>query len=380
MNKKPLFAYIGTYTTENSKGNRNAHGVGIYVYQISWETGEWKLVQEMPALNPAVLQFGKDQKYVYCVNSNSGKVTSFVRNEENGRLTEINSAMTDGKNIMIMSVDQAGEFMVTGDHKGIVNVFRLNGDGSIGEKTESFVLPGEKGPLNEKIQPWSRPHHVPFSPDGNYVVIADKGLDMVHSYRLNRENGKLELVQQLKCHGASCPRHVWFHPNRRWAYVNTEYTSTIIACNYNEEAGTLTPFQVVSALPDDYFDVNTMTSELVVHPNGKSLYISNRRVNNIGAFSIDQKTGRLSPIGWVPCGGKKPRFFAIEPGGKYLFNGNQSSDTITLFEIDENTGALKDTGRLLETPTPVWMLFTDEVPNAEKFGTRVRREHVFMES
>lgn len=46
---------------------------------------------------------------------------------------------------MIMSVDPAGEFMVTGDHKGIVNVFRLNGDGSIGEKTDSFVLPGEKG-------------------------------------------------------------------------------------------------------------------------------------------------------------------------------------------------------------------------------------------
>ena len=129
-------------------------------------------------------------------------------------------------------------------------------------------------------------------------------------------------------------------------------------------------WKVVSALPDTYFDTNTMTSELVVHPNGKFLYISNRRVNNIGAFSIDQETGRLTPIGWVPCGGKKPRFFAIEPGGKYLFNGNQSSDTITLFEINQETGALSDTGRVLDTPTPVWMLFTDSVPSVEKFGTK----------
>lgn len=368
MSQKPLYAYIGTYTTENSKGNRNAHGVGIYVYQIDRQTGTWTLVQEVPTLNPAVLQFGKEQKYIYCVNSNSGGVTSYARNEETGLLTKLNDVMTDGKNIMIMSVDEAGQFMVTGDHKGIVNVFQIQENGMIGEKTDSFVLPGEKGPLNEKIQPWSRPHHLPFSPDGRHVVIADKGLDIVHSYQIDRESGKLNLVQQLKCHGASCPRHVWFHPNKKWVYVNTEYTSTIIACDYNEEDGTLHPFQVVSALPDDYFDVNTMTSELVVHPNGRFLYISNRRVDNIGAFSIDQETGRLTPIGWVPCGGKKPRFFAIEPGGKYLFNGNQSSDTITLFEIDQETGALTDTGKILKTPTPVWILFTDSVISVEKFG------------
>ena len=39
MSQKPLYAYVGTYTTENSKGNRNAHGVGIYVYEISRTNG-----------------------------------------------------------------------------------------------------------------------------------------------------------------------------------------------------------------------------------------------------------------------------------------------------------------------------------------------------
>ena len=86
MSQKPLYAYVGTYTTENSKGNRNAHGVGIYVYEISRTNGRWKLVQEMPALNPAVLQFGKDQKYVYCVNR-------IGRNEKNvSELQKLKSA------------------------------------------------------------------------------------------------------------------------------------------------------------------------------------------------------------------------------------------------------------------------------------------------
>lgn len=361
MERTPVYGYIGTYTTENSKGNRNAHGVGIYVYKIDCGSGAWTSVQEVPALNPAVLAFGRKGNFIYCVNSNSSGVSAFARDVGTGRLTLLNQAETDGKNVMILSVDLAGEWMITGDHRGIINVFRLEENGRIGEKTDSFVLPGEKGPLNEKIQPWSRPHHVPFSPDGRYVLIADKGLDIVHSYRLDRDTGKLKLVQQLKCHGASCPRHLWFHPNGKWAYVNTEYTSTIIASAYDAEQGTLTPFQVVSALPDTYFDVKNMTSELVVHPNGKWGYISNRRHNSLGAFQINQDCGRLSPIGWVNCGGVKPRFFAIEPGGRFLFCGNQSSDTITVFSIDQETGALLDTGKVIHTPTPVWMLFTGEV-------------------
>ena len=367
---KPLYAYIGTYTTENKKRNRNAHGVGIYVYRIDRGTGVWSLIQEVPALNPAVLAFGRDQKFVYCVNSNSGQVSAYERDGESGTLTLINRVDTDGGNVMILSVDPAGEWLASGDHKGIVNLFRLEENGAVGEKTQSFILPGEKGPLNDKIQPWSRPHHLPFSPDGRFLLAADKGLDVVHSYGLDRETGILTQVQVLECHGASCPRHLWFHPNRKWAYVNTEYTSTIIACRYDEENGTLEPFQVVSALPDDYFDVKNMTSELVVHPGGKFLYISNRGHESIGVFSIDSENGRLTPIHWVSCGGKKPRFFAIEPGGRFLLCGNQSSDTITSFSIDPETGRLTDTGRVLSTPTPVWMLFTDEIPCMDEFGDK----------
>ena len=105
---KPIHAYIGTYTTENYKKNRNANGVGIYVYDIDKNTGEWKLVQEMPALNPAVLSFGKNKEFIYSVNSNSCQVSAYSRNLENGKLTLINKAETDGNNVMILSVDYTG--------------------------------------------------------------------------------------------------------------------------------------------------------------------------------------------------------------------------------------------------------------------------------
>lgn len=357
---EPTYVYMGTYTTENKKNNRNACGKGIGVYRIDPETSKWDLIQEEACLNPAVLAFGKDKASIYCVNTGSGYVSAYRRDRETGKISILNQAMTDGNNVMILSVDPAGEWLAAGDHKGIITIFSLEADGKIGEKTDSFQLPGEKGPLNEKIQPWSRPHHLPFSPDGNYMFAADKGLDIVHIYRLDRATGKMSLVQQLPCHGASCPRHIAFHPNQKWVYFNTEYTSTIVCSSYDSKEGHITPFQVVSALPDDYYDIKNMTSELAVHPNGKSIYISNRRHNSLGAFSINKDDGRIAPIGWVSAGGVKPRFFAIEPSGKYLFSGNQMSNTLVVFEIAED-GMLKETGKSLEIPCPVWILFTGPV-------------------
>ena len=53
-----------------------------------------------------------------------------------------------------------------------------------------------------------------------------------------------------------------------------------------------------------------------------------------------------------------------------MFNGNQSSDTITLFAINQKTGKLEATGKALNTPTPVWILFTDAVESIEEFGEK----------
>lgn len=94
MMQDDLFVYIGTYTTENAKGNRNAYGVGIYVYQIDRQNGAWELIQEVPTLNPAVLAYGKEKKYIYCVNSNSGGVSAYSRDVKTGKLELLNTAQT----------------------------------------------------------------------------------------------------------------------------------------------------------------------------------------------------------------------------------------------------------------------------------------------
>ena len=349
------YAYVGTYTTENKKNNRNADGKGIYVFSID-ENGTWKQIQLVEQLNPAVIAYGRDKKFIYCVNTNSGDISSFARNEDTGLLTYLNSRTTAGKNAMVLSVSPTGDMIVVGDHTGIISVFRVAEDGSIGDLTQSFQLPGEKGPLNEKIQPWSRPHHVPFTKDGRFMLSADKGLDIVHCYAVDHKAATLSPVQALKCRPASCPRHIAFHPQKDILYVNAEYTSQIFCCHFNTETGILDPFQIVPSLPDSWVGLKNMTSEIEVRPDGKTLYISNRGHESIGVFDIAED-GRLSPKQWINCGGVKPRFFTLDPEGKALYCGNQKSDTIKVFTINDN-GLLSETAvKTIETPCPVWILF-----------------------
>jgi 6-phosphogluconolactonase len=156
---------------------------------------------------------------------------------------------------------------------------------------------------------------------------------------------------------ADCPRHASVHPNGKWCYVNMEFSNNIMA--FDLDNGKLYPFQIVSALPDYYVDTISKTSEVVVHPSGQWLYVSNRGYDSITVFSIDPFSGRIAPFQWIESGGKIPRFFAIDPSGTRLFACNQYSDTIVEFEIDLHTGRLRRTGQVISTPTPVCLIFSD---------------------
>jgi 6-phosphogluconolactonase len=151
------------------------------------------------------------------------------------------------------------------------------------------------------------------------------------------------------------PRHFTFHPNGKLAYVINELDSTITAFRYDAEKGTLTEFQTITTLPAD-FSGNTTTAEVVIHPNGKFLYGSNRGHDSLAIYAIDED-GRLTLVGHESTGGKTPRNFAIEPSGKFLLAANQGTNNILVFEVDPATGKLKRTGTEVQVPSPVCVRF-----------------------
>ena len=135
-------------------------------------------------------------------------------------------------------------------------------------------------------------------------------------------------------------------------YVINELANSVTAFEYDAERGTLESLQTVGTLPEGS-KVDNTTAEIVIHPSGRFLYGSNRGDDSIAIFAIDETTGRLTPLGNHPTGGKTPRNFAVDPSGQWLLAANQGSGTITVHRIDSETGKLEATEHVVRVPSPV---------------------------
>jgi len=196
---------------------------------------------------------------------------------------------------------------------------------------------------------------VAFDPSGRFVVVPDKGRDVVEAYRLDTD-GKLQLAPgAARAQEGAGPRHVAFHPKGRFAYVLNELNSTIEGFGLDPATGALTPFQVTPSLADS-FTGDSRASEIEVSRDGRFVYASNRGSDTIGAFAIDPRTGRLTARGWRACGGKTPRFFALSPDGRTLFGANEESDTITALAVGAD-GALGEASQAARVGSPTCIVF-----------------------
>jgi 6-phosphogluconolactonase len=127
--------------------------------------------------------------------------------------------------------------------------------------------------------------------------------------------------------------------------------STITLFDWDTRRGALSEVQTVSTLPKD-FQGKSACSEIMVHPNGRFVYASNRGRDSIAVFSVDAETGRLTPIQDVPSGGKTPRNFDLDPTAHWLLVTNHDSNNAMVFRIGPNTGKLTPVGQPVEVPYP----------------------------
>jgi 6-phosphogluconolactonase (cycloisomerase 2 family) len=356
MHEPPTyFAYVGSRTTQE----RNARGDGINVYRGDRATGRWTHLQLVSGLaNPAYLAFDRSKQFLYAVHGDLSDISAYSIDPAAGKLTLINSAGTFGNNPVHLTIDPTNRFIVVANHiSSSVVLLARNPDGSVGGLADKVTLTGQIGPHRTE-QPFAKPHQVEFDPSGRFVIVPDKGLDQVFTFRIDAAAGKLVQVDAgtPRSRDGSGPRHVAFHPARPFAYVVGELDSTITAHHFDPTTGGLTPFQVVSTLPDTCVG-NSRAAEVAVSRDGRFLYASNRGHDSIVAFAINQTDGRLASAGWTDSQGKTPRFFALDPAGQALLVANEDSDTIVPFRVDDRNGRLSPAGAAVRNGSPVCIVF-----------------------
>ena len=359
-------AYVGTYTGGfSSSGAQRVTGgsEGIYAFRFDSASGEMTtlgLASESP--NPSFLAVHPSGDYLYAVNEgdpaqeSGGSISAFQIDHITGTLTFLNKVDSKGPGPCHLVVDKTGSAVFVANFiGGSVVSYRLNHDGSIGEFASFFqhegssVTPRQAGP---------HAHGAYLSADNRFLFVPDLGLDKVVIYDVNAATGELSNHNppSVSLPGGTGPRHFAFAPDEKHAYVLGEIASTITVFSYDAASGEMAEVQRVSTLPEG-FNEPSSTAEIAISSDGRSVYASNRGHDSIATFAVDPANGTLTFVEHAPTQGRTPRNFAIDPTGIYVFAENQASNNIVQFRRDAETGKLTPTGQVLDSPSPVCMVF-----------------------
>ena len=340
---------VGTYTTSGSKG--------IYVFNFDTATGKAiELSHTDSSNNPEYLTITKDKQFVYAVNEiKDGMVAAYSFKNNKLNLLQLKSVKSADPCYITLSPDEHNIFVAnyTG---GSITQFHRFADGLISNAQQFIQHTGKS--INPSRQEKAHVHGAFFSPNGDYLLTPDLGMDQVNIYPYSANNSvplNVENAKTINSKPGAGPRHIAFSKNGRYLYVIEELSGSISV--YQFDKGKTTFIQTVYTHSDN-FKGTPGSADIHVSPDGKFVYASNRgEENNIAIFPIltngklDQKKMKL-----FSTLGKKPRNFTISGDGNWLLVANQDTDNIIIYKINKDTGDLINTGNSIQVPMPVCLV------------------------
>ena len=351
---------VGTYTQGESRG--------IYQFRLHPQEGRIEpLGLAADATSPSFLALHPLGRLLYSVNEMgefqgqpTGAVSGYALDPETGALDFLNQVSSGDRGPCHLAVDPSGRFLLVANYGGgSLSVIPVRGDGSLEEPVR--VIRHEGSGTHPQRQQAPHVHCVRFQPGTGLAYVADLGVDRVFRYRLDADSGELSSADPpfLELAPGAGPRHVDFSPEGDTLYVAGELDSTITTFRVAPGMGP-EKLQTVSTLPPGFAESNS-TAEIRVSPDGSFVYISNRGHDSIAVFRAAGPRGGLELVEHVSTRGRTPRNFNLDPSGRFLIVANQNSDNLALFRIDPESGELDPVGNLVPAPSPVCVLFVDEV-------------------
>ena len=372
--KKPAaaalpFVFFGTNTTrEGAKG--------IYVSRFNPADG----MLTPPTLaagcvNPSWLALGtsKSRRVLYAANegdAHSSGVSAYTL-DANGTLNLMGQVTSAGAGPCYVTVDPTSQSAYIANYSGSsIASYRIQADGTLSQPVERIDFKdarfGARGP-NHARQDAPHPHAAMLSPDNRFLLVNDLGSDSIVTFPVDAATGRLGSPHVNERRAGSGPRHLAFHPNGRWIYAVNELDNHVDQLLWNETHGDPAHgFDAQALLTDTGHSVSTLdpgfhgtntAAEIVIEPNGRFVYVSNRGEDSLVAFAVQETTGALSVAQRIACGGKGPRHFTLDPTGTWLLCGNQDSASVTVFARNESDGRLTGPVQTLPLESPQFTLF-----------------------
>jgi 6-phosphogluconolactonase len=356
--------YIGTNISSPQENT-------IYLYHLSPTTGELLPLGAMKGgVQPTYLTMDAAHRHLYAVSETQtflgapgGGVSALAIDPRTAMLTMLNQQPSTGASPCYISFDRTGKNVLVANYSGgNVAVLPVRPDGQLAPPSATDQHQPPNGPHKNQDKPHA--HSFLPSPDNRYVFSADLGTDKIYGYQFDAATGKLTPLPTpaFVAKPGTGPRHLAFHPNGRWAYLENELNSTITTLAYDAKAGTFQEIENQTTLPAGFTGENA-GADVHISPDGRFVYTSNRGDNSLVVFSVAPADGRLTLVQHVSTQGNWPRNFALDPSGRVLLVANQKSEDVFTYLIDKQTGKLTPTGKSVKVPTP---MFVEVVPDFTK--------------
>ncbi|MGC3983070.1 MAG: lactonase family protein [Steroidobacteraceae bacterium] len=385
---KVMQVFVGCYTNASGENVPTDFGThrgpqdlskGVYSFTFDTTTGKaGPIALAAETTNPVNLIMHSNRRFLYACRGQNTRVdgqnviTAFAI--ENGKLRELNTVRSGGGGPTVGAVDASGKNLLTTNFStNSIVCFRLNKDGSLGERSamigkepvgeipnamppsSGMAAAAQTGPNPGGLAPGvadrAKPHAIVLSKTERFAVAAEISANRCHVMRFDAAKGSLVTHQFADDTTHSGPRHLAFHPSYKFLYTSGEENSSVTAWSWDEVKGELKPLQNASTLPAGFSGTNN-PADVVVHPSGKFVYVTNRGAGTLAGFRIDQKTGLLSAIEPTQLGSPACWGMIFDPSGKWALAAAQIGDEILCYSVDQNSGALKPTGQKLKTMLP----------------------------
>jgi len=298
--------------------------------------------------NPTYLAWHPSRKYMYAVNElGQGSVTAFAINPQDGALTKINDAPSNGRGPCHVSVHPNGKWVFVANYSsGTIGVLPVKADGGVGEP-------------KVKETPGKNAHMIFADPTGRFVFVPCLGSNYVAQFTFDPTTGELKPNDPpvVPTAPGAGPRHLALHPNGRCAYLINELDCTITSFAYDAASGKLSNPKTLPTLPAGVELKGNSGAHVLVSPNGKFVYASNREHDSIAIYAADPESGQLKLVGHENGGGdiKVPRDFTLDPSGKFLLVANQKAGTVTAFRCSAERGTLEKLDTIKVPPGPAFV-------------------------
>jgi 6-phosphogluconolactonase len=343
--------YIGTYTSK--EGSR-----GIYRSRLNTRTGALsEPILAAEAASPSFLALHPNGRFLYAVHETTGGDVSAYAIGDDKNLRLLNTESSKGGGPCHLTVDPTGKNVLTAAYGGgSFACLPIRPDGSLAPVSSFFQNTGS-GP-DKGRQEGPHGHAIYADAKSRFVYACDLGTDEVLTFRFDPSKGELTLAEprSTKTPAGGGPRHLALHPKRKFAYVNNEMGNSVTAYAVDEKTGSMRELQTIPTLPEGEKKPGRSTAEIILHPNGRWLYVSNRGHDSIAAYAIG-RDGKLTLLEIESAGVKEPRGFDVDPSGKWLVVGGQNSNDLTALAIDPATGKLQPGTARVAVGKPVCVVF-----------------------